>query len=979
MQSTIDTDLYSRQLYVLGEEAMKKMNESDILVSGMSGLGVEIAKNTILSGVKSVTVHDRKNVEYDDLSTNYYAQEINIGQNRARASFDQLSQLNNYVSVDMYAGELTDEFLKKFQVAVFVDRSHEETIELNKRCRELNIKSIFANTASVFGKIFVDFGKEFVVIDTDGETPKSAIIENVHIEGEKMFVKTVDNHPHDMSSDCYVKLDLKGLNLNKDTVHNIEYVDRNTFSINIKDMNMDGKFESGEFVQHKPPKMLKFESYEESFKDPKFMNDDFLHPDRNRVLHTCFKLSDSKSFENDFRQSHKDKLSEADSRMVEIFEKTRDGSLVFTNSVIGGFVAQEIMKACSGKFTPIFQYMYFESADSVPDMIDEKYEDKDTRYINTYKTFGKEFVDKLQNQNLFMVGAGAIGCELAKNFAMVGIGSKGQFIVTDMDTIEKSNLNRQFLFRREDIGKMKSKCVARAVKQMNSDIEIECHENRVGPESRDYYNDKFFKSLDFVVNALDNVEARRFMDSECVQYQKPLFESGTSGTKGNTQVVVPHITESYSDTYDPPEKDFPACTIKNFPYRFEHTVHWAKERFLTFTDPPSNVNRYLENPDCVKSMNINTLRNMYDDVKKCLVKEMCTTFDDCVYNALLMWHKDYRDQILDILNSFPENHTTEEGVKYWSGTKKCPKVLNFDVSDKLHFDYVYFVANLYADVYNVHRCYSRDKVKNIIESKLKDVPEYKKSDKKVASNDEELKEQKEESDMSFEEMLKDLPDPTEFKDVRLNPLKFEKDDDSNYHIDFITTSSNLRSTNYGIEIADRLTAKGIAGKIIPAIATTTAIVAGLVCFEICKVVNSVKNIDRYRNYFLNLAIPFMTYSEPGPTKGFTFNDKKYTNWNNFIKVDGTKTIADVLEDIAKSIKDNDKDVVDVSMLTYGESSLYMSVFSRSEKMKKRLNQPLLEVIKEVSGSDIKENPVRCAVLCTDAHDEDQTFFVDCSY
>jgi ubiquitin-activating enzyme E1 len=88
----------------------------------------------------------------------------------------------------------------------------------------------------------------------------------------------------------------------------------------------------------------------------------------------------------------------------------------------------------------------------------------------------------------------------------------------------------------------------------------------------EYFGDAFFDGIDVVTNALDNVAARQYMDQRCVYYEKPLLESGTLGTKANVQVVLPHLTESYSSSQDPPEKSHPSCTIKNFPNMIEHTI-----------------------------------------------------------------------------------------------------------------------------------------------------------------------------------------------------------------------------------------------------------------------------------------------------------------------------------------------------------------------------------------------------------------------
>ena len=115
-------------------------------------------------------------------------------------------------------------------------------------------------------------------------------------------------------------------------------------------------------------------------------------------------------------------------------------------------------------------------------------------------------------------------------------------MVTDDDQIEVSNLNRQFLFRKENVGQSKSMTAVNASIQMNPEFNSTGYKLRTCEDNEEFFNDDFWEGLDFVVNAVDNVKARLYTDSRCVFYHKPLFESGTLGTKCNSQVVLPKLT-----------------------------------------------------------------------------------------------------------------------------------------------------------------------------------------------------------------------------------------------------------------------------------------------------------------------------------------------------------------------------------------------------------------------------------------------------
>lgn len=1027
----IDEGLYSRQLYVLGHDAMRKMAKSAVLIVGCDGLGLEIAKNCVLAGLKSVSIYDPTPTVSRHLSSNFYLTDSHVAQKtpRAKACIGQLIGLNPYVSVSVFeqhidlANPLPAVF-SQFAVVLMVNQTFAAQRAVDAICHANAIKFVSASSRGVFGSIFCDFGPSFTVTDTNGEQPRTVMISAITKENTPV-VTCLDEQRHDLETGDYVTFtEVQGMvELNNAKPRKIKVIGPYTFALEHSDdiASFADYIRGGYATQVKMPQDITFKPLSEAAADPQYVHTDFAKMDRTDTIHACFQALDqfpdtlpprpgSVEDANTFAKLVKVAQGEPDAKVVEIFSRTCAGNLSPMAAGLGGIAAQEVLKAVSGKFMPIRQFMYMDCTEALPVPLPSEADcaPRRSRYDGQIAVFGAKFQARIENLKYFLVGAGAIGCEMIKNFAMMGIGAgpDGGIAVTDMDTIEKSNLSRQFLFRDTDIGRSKSTSAASAVIRMNPAVKVTSYETRVGPDTESVFDDKFWESLSGVCNALDNVQARLYVDQRCVYYKKSLLESGTLGTKGNTQVIVPRLTESYGSSRDPPEKSIPICTLKNFPYQIEHTLQWARDYFEgEFSTAAEESNAFLKKTqeyiEELRKQGPGTLLSTLESIYSCLIHDRPQTVRECAEWARIVFEKLFSSDIRQLLYTFPRDNVDKNGVPFWSGTKRAPNAVEFDVNNVLHSDFIVAAACLRAENYGL-RLSSEDIVQMPAQAAAVMIPEFTPtSGIRIATTDAEAKEQVENpgdaDDARVAELIARLLNEKMLESFRMHPIVFEKDDDANHHIDFITACSNLRATNYTIENADRHKSKMIAGKIIPAIATTTAFVAGMVCIELYKLVKigvtdppkdvddaawarpnsdtyseqntkeAEKTLELFKNGFANLALPFFTFSEPMPAaKTEMGGGRKWTLWDRFDVNEG-RDIS--LERFLGHFKENYG--LEVSMISCGVSMLYSS-FTSPAKLKERMPMPLSKVAQTVGKMELSESEKYLVfeVCCNDESGED---------
>jgi len=163
-------DKYSRQIGAFGMETMSKLITLKALIVGLKGVGIETAKNLTLAGPGRVSLHDNAPTTMEDLGSNFFLTESEVGQGRAEVCAPKLQELNSMVSVRCVGGELSEEVVGDHDVVVMTLGNIEELKRWSTFCHERGIAFISCEVRGVVGYAFSDFNTH-TIKDKTGEAP----------------------------------------------------------------------------------------------------------------------------------------------------------------------------------------------------------------------------------------------------------------------------------------------------------------------------------------------------------------------------------------------------------------------------------------------------------------------------------------------------------------------------------------------------------------------------------------------------------------------------------------------------------------------------------------------------------------------------------------------------------------------------------------------------------------------------------------
>jgi len=851
----LDLEYYSREIFALGKEAMEKLSEFKVLVTGMSPLGTQVARLLVVSGVKTVAVHDDSRVSADDIRENDLLKEARAeGEvTRAQALAPVLQQFNRRVTVNAVQGDLFSVNIKDYDLIVATALDLTTLTRLSNLCREKSkhIGLVVCEAWGAMGTVFVDFNNEFLVYDKDGMEPESYLITNIS-QSCPGIVTIEDDLPLKLKDGDWVTF--KGVNgmveVTLPEPRPIKCISSSSFSI--EDTSAYSGYVSGGVVsQFKMPDLVSFKSFQDSLLFPTFdaglSRPDVTKSDRVGQLHFAYHavmeyrrkyqcLPCAKDVDTLFLISSKlnaEAKEEEDRFSVEAINKdliTAVSASAGTNfrpiiSIISGIAALEVIKF-TGKFMPIRQWFHYDCFDALPGL--------------------QPTLDRGRNWHTLVVGAGAVGCELLALLHSLEIGSgTGSISVVDDGAVSYPTLCTHSLFREEDVGRRKAEIVVEVLKRRKPDSNIR---SLTCPIEDPQLSDEFWESKDLILCTVDSEASIKLTESKAIWYEKPSLFAFMSSTSTHLSSLLPQKTGSL-EFFPEEEPKADSTLLSSFPCRASMCVDWSIQLFShLFLELPSQALKYMENPQAwtaeVCNETLPSARFARFELLRDFFEVLVSTDPAAsVVFARRRFEQLFTTNIGKLLAEHPLDQEVEEGKLFWSGRRLPPEPTAFDANEDLHFNYLETCADLISQT--VGRTLGLNKLEV----------------KKIANQTLRSRAEPHTNSAGFDELQASIDAlcPQASK-AAVHPLTYQKDDPSGTQLEFIVSASHIRCGNYKIEPMERLKIKQIAGGLQPSLPAMSSFVAGLAAAEVLKLAAGVET-DHLKEIRANLAGPELALTE----------------------------------------------------------------------------------------------------------------------
>lgn len=613
----------------------------------------------------------------------------------------------------------------------------------------------------------------------------------------------------------------------------------------------------------------------------------------------------------------------------------------------------------------------------------------------------------LASARVVVAGAAAVGCEVIKNLALLGVGADGarggDLTIVDGDDADECNLSRQVLHAIGDQSVTRAAAAVEAVRSigpcapLHSAHAVDASLSASGgASSGDLRAVRLAMATKGAVLAscAEGAAARLAADALCLGQSRNLVDVGVNGPLGSVTSAVPFESEPYSASTDPPERRAQPqlCVLNNFPYLPAHASAWARERFEDiFVGRPRAVNEYLshgrdEFVAAVRGRNgAEAAEGALRGVRDSLGRSRPRSLEECAAWAAALFEELFEAPVNALLSKFGPDSLTTEGLPFWAGVKRCPTPLALDANDELHARFVRAAANLRAHVYGLHGTAGEEAVRGALRGSsadgdmgapasetlplsasassmaIEDGPDAEVAGTKAADTVE----------ARIAALLEELPSPGELVGFRLKPLSLARArGGARWHVDFLQACAALRARNHRIPPPTRAEVLRDAAGVAPALPPATSLIAALGTVEILKAILGARLAVR-RDSFANTALPSLVCCVPRRVAGTAVATAKGTQvfsvWDK-LEVDLRACDATLGAMIATF---EEKYGIEVSMVSYGSSLLFMD-FMAPPKLKERKATHLVELLATIAKTALPPDAtsLELSLSCTDANDDD---------